>query len=333
MNAGEKAIAKEMKRKEKERQKCIEMANKMLIPVGKKTTLSLGIISLDPSGVIRMENDRWIKIYRLEGELWKIVDVLESLTGRVRITWHKESESGKVSCHVTLIENGEIYEKIRQRIAEDEAKIKEKVNICALTIDEAMSDIAYQFRKDIRFSYASYVRGKKDWKKEIYFDIKEHNTSFMADSLYGECFSVLNFPKQSADIIGQLETLLCEMYLCIDLNALTDEEHADYKRAMEKKYNRRLPINTEERFINLSLSILVFTDSDDARNIIEDTLRQLMYQNNILLTPCYHRQKDVVESILSFGITEEKIIRNVDKSIVKKLLGGGESDADAKIEV
>ncbi len=332
MNAGERAIAKEMKRQEKERQKRIELANKMLIPVGKKTNLSLGIISLDPSGVIRMENNRWIKIFRLEGNLWQLADVLENLTGRVRITWHRQSDGGRVSCHLTLIENGEIYEEIRQRMAEDEANIKKQVNICALTIDEAMSDIAYQFRKDIRFSYASYVRGNKDWKKEIYMDIKEQATSFSVDSLYGECFSILNFPKHSVDIFDQLESLLCEMYVCVDLNALTPEEHADYKRAMEKKYNRRLPICTDERFINLSISILVFTDSDDARKIIEETIRQLMYQNNVLLTPCYHRQKLVMESILSLGITEEKNIRNVDKSVVRKVLGG-ENDADAKVKV
>ncbi len=332
MNAGERAIAKEMKRQAKERQRRIELANKMLIPVGKKTNLSLGIISLDPSGVVRMENNRWLKIYRLEGNLWQLADVLENLTGRVRITWHKESESGRISCHMTLIENGEIYEEIRQSMAEDEAVIKEQVNICPLTIDEAMTDIANQFRKDVRFSYASYVRGNKDWKKEIYSEAKEETTSFSVGSLYGECFSILNFPKHCVDVISQLDALLCEMYVCVDLNALTEEEHADYKRAMEKKYNRRLPICTEERFINLSLSILIFTDSDDARKIIEETVRQLMYQNDILLTPCYHRQKAVMESILSLGITEEKNIRNVDKSVVKKVLGG-ETDADAKIEV
>ncbi len=155
MNAGERAIAKEQRRQEKERRKRIELANKMLIPVGKKTTESLGILSFDPSGVLRLLDNRWIKIYRLEGELFKLEDVLSSLNGRIRITWHKDGMGGKVSCHLSLIENGEIYEEIRQKMAEDESKIMESVRIRDLSIDEAMSDIALEFRKDLRFSYAS----------------------------------------------------------------------------------------------------------------------------------------------------------------------------------
>ena len=44
-NAGMKAIAKEEKRLEKERKRQVELANKMLIPVSKKTLETLGLIS------------------------------------------------------------------------------------------------------------------------------------------------------------------------------------------------------------------------------------------------------------------------------------------------
>lgn len=50
MNAGERAIVKEERRLEKERKRRIELANKMLIPVGGKTQESIGIIAIDPSG-------------------------------------------------------------------------------------------------------------------------------------------------------------------------------------------------------------------------------------------------------------------------------------------
>ena len=43
-NAGMRAIAKEEKRLEKERKRRIELANKMLIPVGKKTMETLGLM-------------------------------------------------------------------------------------------------------------------------------------------------------------------------------------------------------------------------------------------------------------------------------------------------
>ena len=44
-NAGMKAIAKEEKRLEKERKRQVELANKMLIPAGKKTLETIGLIS------------------------------------------------------------------------------------------------------------------------------------------------------------------------------------------------------------------------------------------------------------------------------------------------
>ena len=47
-NAGERAILREEKRLAKEKKRQIEQANKMLIPVSKKTNQSWGIISFDP---------------------------------------------------------------------------------------------------------------------------------------------------------------------------------------------------------------------------------------------------------------------------------------------
>ncbi|SHK77428.1 hypothetical protein SAMN02745136_03311 [Anaerocolumna jejuensis DSM 15929] len=65
MSAGEKVIAKEMRRQEKERRKRIEQANKMLIPVSKKTAMTLGMISFDPSQLSetndgKQMSDNWI---------------------------------------------------------------------------------------------------------------------------------------------------------------------------------------------------------------------------------------------------------------------------------
>jgi len=58
MSAGERAIAKEMRREEKERKKRIREANKMLIPVSKKTEESLNLVSFDPSGAFFFYDER-----------------------------------------------------------------------------------------------------------------------------------------------------------------------------------------------------------------------------------------------------------------------------------
>lgn len=333
MNAGEKAIAKEMRRQEQERRKQMQLANKMLIPVSKKTAMTLEMISFDPSGVFYLNENRWMKIFKMEGEIGKLVSILQNLTGRIRITLHMGEDGGRATCHLSLMESGELYEEVRQKMIEDVAVLEQVVHLHPLEIDSAMNQIAENFHKDIRFSYASYVRGNKDWKKEVFGEVKEESKSFTMEGFYGESFHVLAFPTKTVDgLIKRLEELMCPIYVSVDLNSLTEEEHTDFKRAIEKRYNKRLPVNTEESFINLSLSASIICDSDDARKILEETILSVFLGHGVIVTPSFHTQRQVAESMLSLGLLDYKIMRNVSTKVAEQMLGG-EEDADAKIKV
>lgn len=137
MNAGEKAIVKEMRRQEKERRKQLQLANKMLIPVSKKTAMTLEMISFDPSGVFYLNESRWLKIFTLEGNIEKLVAVLKDLSGRIRITLHMGENGGRATCHLSLMETGELYEDVRQKMIEDVVIIEKVVSIHPLDIDAA----------------------------------------------------------------------------------------------------------------------------------------------------------------------------------------------------
>lgn len=333
MSAGERAIAKEMKRQEQEKIRQVKLANKMLIPVSKKTALTLEMTSFDPNGVFYLSENRWMKIFKMEGEINKLVSAVQNLTGRVRITLHMDGDCGRETCHVSLMETGEMYEDVRQKMIEDEAVLSNVVILHPLDIDEGMNQIAVNFLKDIRFSYASYVRGNKDWKREVFQEVKEETKSFTMKDCYGESFHVLAFPTNKVEgLLNQLMELMCPMYLSIDLNSLTEEEHSDYKRAIEKRYNKRLPVNTEESFINLSISAVIICDSDDARKILEETILSVFSGHGMVITPSFHMQRKVAESVLSMGLLDYKIMRNVGLEIAEAMMGG-EEDADAKIEV
>ena len=333
MNAGEKAIAKEMRRQEQERRKQLQLANKMLIPVSKKTSMTLEMISFDPSGVFFLNENRWLKIFTLEGDIEKIVAVLKNLSGRIRITLRMGEDGGRATCHLSLMETGEMYDEVRQKMMKDVAVLEQVVNLHPLDIDSAMNQIALNFHKDIRFSYASYVRGNKDWKKEVFGEVKEVDKSFSMEGFYGESFHTLAFPTKTVNgLISQLEGLMCPMYLSVDLNSLTEEEHTDFKRAIEKRYNKRLPVNSEESFINLSLSAVIICDSNDARKILEETIQSVFLGHGIIITPSFHMQRAVAESMLSLGLLDQMIMRNVSTNVAELMLGG-EEDADAKIKV
>ena len=79
-SAGVKAIAKEEKRMEKERKRRIEIANKMLIPVSKKTMETLGLISFDPNGVFRLAENRWMNVFVVEGEPKALASIAAKLS-------------------------------------------------------------------------------------------------------------------------------------------------------------------------------------------------------------------------------------------------------------
>jgi hypothetical protein len=332
-SAGERAILKEEKREKREKKRRIEQANKMLIPVSKKTNLSLGIISFDPEGTFRLTDKRWMKVFEADGDVCNLMEIMRNLLGRIRMTMHLGADSGRDICHVSLMETGEIYEEVRQQMKRDEEILRKELSLRAMSVDEVMNQISSNSFKDIRFSYASYVRGNKDWKKECFVESTKKEDSFVMNRNYGECFVALSYPSIiQADLIGRLRESGCRMIVGLDLNALTSEEQKDFTRAIEKRYNVKIPENMEEDYINVSLALGIICDSDDARKIVEQTIVSLYANAGVMLAPAYHMQTKVLESMLSLGLLDAKTMRNIKLDVARGLLGG-ESDADAKIEI
>lgn len=328
-NAGMKAIAKEEKRMEKERKRQVELANKMLIPVGKKTLETMGLISFDPNGVFRMTENRWLKVFKISGDMSRLASKALTLSGRIRIVWLVGEDGGRETCHMSLMENGEIYEEVRQLMSKDEDIIREAVTITPLSVDEVMQSILEKFGQNTRFSYASYVRGNKDWKKECFLEITEEAAKFTVGRLYGEAFNALSYPSILKEgFLDALSGLGCRAYISLDMNSLSKEEQLDFNRAIEKRYNTRIIPIGEEGYLNVSLALVIMCDSDDAREIIEKTVIALANNYEIMLSTSFHEQKKVTESVLSFGLIDSKIMRNVRVEVVESLMGG-ESHADA----
>ena len=197
MTQGERAIRQEQRRMEKEKKRRIELANKMLIPVGEKTSQSLGLLSFDPSGVFRLGNNLWLKVFTIDEAKNIAEDVAQKILGTLRMTIYL-SESGKATCHLSLIEEGEIYEEVREKFAADEAWL---LNAKVMTVDDVMGSISANFYKDIRFSYASFVRGKKDWKKECFHEIEESQASFKMGRLFGESMMAISYADEILSLI------------------------------------------------------------------------------------------------------------------------------------
>jgi hypothetical protein len=329
MTQGERAIRQEQRRMEKEKKRRIELANKMLIPVGEKTSQSLGLLSFDPSGVFRLGNNLWLKVFTIDEAKNVAEDVAQKILGTLRMTIYL-SESGKATCHLSLIEEGEIYEEVREKFVADEAVL---LNAKVMTVDDVMGSISANFYKDIRFSYASFVRGKKDWKKECFHEIEESQASFKMGRLFGESMMAISYADEIAAIdISDLSALSCPMYISYQWKSLKDEAEIYFKRYLEKQYNRKLLDMGDDSLINQSLSISFFCDSLDAREIVESTLCSYFLNKGILLVPGFGNQRTIAESSLSYGLIGYDLYRNVDLEIAKNMIGGGNNES-SKVEV
>jgi len=324
---GERAIRHEEKRKEKERLKCIEQANKMLIPVPKATRENLKLISFDPSGTFRFEGNRWVRVYKVcenqkENKGFSISEIAGKLHTKMKITKVVAAgilASGKTGCFVTLTASGDTYDEVRSIYMEDEEALKGQISLISLDVDEVFNVITKQSGENI-FSYASMVRGKKDWMKE-FPEVAEESDYFLLDGAYGECCFSLQFPSELlANVSEKLTELGCPIVVSLELNPIGEEDNLDFNRSLEKRYNRRLTNGmTTTDYFNASYELLFICDSADAREIIEKTIFFMYSKEGFILSPSIGMQEKAVKGILSLGLMEHSNMRNVPAAVIDQI--------------
>ena len=329
---GERAIRRAEKHKDKEKIKRIEMANRMLIPVPKATRESLGLISFDPNGTLRFKGNRWVRVYEIceSNEVDKDVSLSQvagKLHSKMKIT--KKVVKGVLAPRetdgfVTLMVSGETYDEVRSIYADDEEALKGQISLKCLTVDEIFSIITKQSGEN-DFSYASMVRGKKDWMK-LFPKVAEEHNYFLLNGAYGECCFSLKFPEcLLADVTEKLKVLGCPIVVSLSLIPIDVEDNLDFTRSIEKRYNRRLTSGTTTtEYFNASLELLFICDSADAGKIIEQTIFSVFSKEGFILSPSIGMQKEAARGILSLGLVEHSNMRNVPAVVIDQmgLLGG-----------
>ena len=322
---GEKALKREEKRLLVERKRIIEEANKMLIPTPKQTADSLGIMSFDPSGAFRLNGNRWVRVYEIELTETKesdlFAEILRELRGRVRITAKLGGKQAS-KYYLTLMEEGEIYGDVIKEMEIDLKVLSKIFRLKPLTVDETMMEIMGDGRQP--FSYASMVRGKKDWKSECLPEIKAEANRFMMNESYGESLFVMQYPSNlSINPFGSFEDIGCLMYVSLDIRGVSLKQSVT--QALEQRFNRRISAGKSDNYTNASLSICFSCDSDDARAIIEKTIITMFSNMGFALAPSFGVQEKAAESVISMGLVDYSVMRNVDMDVVGKLLmyGGG----------
>jgi len=248
-------------------------------------------------------------------------EMIRELKGRVRITARIGSKS-QDKTFLTVMEEGEIYGDVRKDIEKDQEALSKVFLLKPLTVDETMMEVMGDGRKP--FSYASMVRGKKNWKSECFPVFKPEAGSVKVNDSYGESMIIMQYPSNlSINPFRSLCDIGCLMYVSLDLRGISLKQ--SFTQALEQRYNRRISAGKSDEFANASVSIFFSCDSDDARAIIEKTLITMFSNCGFALAPTFGAQEKAAESVIGLGITDYSVMRNVDMDVVSDLAmyGGG----------
>lgn len=305
------------KQAEKERKRQIKEANRMLISTPKKTVASMGFLSFDPAGAFCFEGSRWIKIYRVTGSIAESVKVVLEIKSRLRITERivpTNGGSAEENYYISLIAQGDIYEEIRKQFESDERILREMIGVQPLSVDEAVTAILMQFQGENRtFSYASFVRSKRDLSKELFTVMEEGRDCFQIEGSFGMSLFLMEYPESvMGETLSLLKELGCLVFVTFDLVAIGELDKEDYVRTLEKKYARPLNRDAISEFMNVSGQISFLCDSTDAMEIIKKTISKIFAKSGFLAAPAYGAQRDCFLSQISLGLIDYRNLRNVD---------------------
>lgn len=319
MAKGKKTLRRQEKQAVKEAQKAIREANKMLIPVPKATRKSSGFISFDPAGTFRFERNRWIRIYRVNNEdgiQERIMEQMDKLQVGVRMS--KELQTPDAAFFLTLCAEGESYDQVSELFEESERLIFSSGDYKLLSVDEVMRKV----RQEPDFSYASVIRGKKEWFDNLLSEnFMEASDHFQTEQKYGMVCMCMEYPHEiRQNPFAFLHAIGCPVSVSMEVQPISLEDEMDLKRTMEQRYSRRLADSSGDvRYVNVSLSIAFTCDSEDARAIIEKTIMTVLSRQGYLIMPVLGRQKKFYRSIRSLGLYEGAVMRNLSLELMKQM--------------
>lgn len=326
MNKEERQAMKEQKKKNKE-------ANKMLIPAPKRTVKSLNLLNFDPAGTFHFSDNRWLRVYEVYGKMDLCLIKLKRLQSEIVFSGRILPGQKDIEWYVSLVCYGEIYEDVRKQFAEDEAVLQKLVGTRPLNVDETVMLVQQRLQGESRqFSYASFVRSRKDLFVETFPKIEDSYEGFQIEGSYGSSLFIMNFPQAVKwNTFTELCNLQCPVFLTFQLANMTEIDRDNYLRMLEKRYCRNLSGKENSSYFSLSCQLSYICDSADARDIVKNTIISLFSKAGYVIAPMYGKQKEGILSDLSLGIIESRQFRNVDMRAMEGIFEEEKADDNNKV--
>lgn len=330
----EKEEKRAQKRAEKEHKKEIERLNRMLIPVSKKTYESLGIISFDSKvATLRQADNKWLKTYKIEGldDLNRdefIDELVRLLPLRTRITSNfSEATDGHLirTNYITFFTVGEIYESVKLELDDLVDRINQifpEINLVEISSNCLMNQIRRNFlNSGAELDFDTLRKRKNNWKDIAFKEIALTDDYFEIDDKTGVCMQVIQFPG-SIDtnfLSVLLEWRSLPMMFITDIQPLDEASNDDFRRVLEKRFNRKVE-EPNEVYANIGFTLVLLTDDKEKKEELIADIEDLFSQHSMIIAPVYGNTADVLESSFSYGIKDYHSMRNLEVDQVKRLI-------------
>lgn len=302
-----------MRRKQAERERYYRnrQANMDLKVAPRKNQRSLGIIHMDPKGVLHFADGRWMKAYLVEDGIACLPQLMEKMHGSVTLTIKLGECTEKML--LSVFEESSHYEMAREAFSEDEAVLMEKIKIKQLSIEEMANEIRSLTDEEHEpFCFDDFMHKRKDFLSEIIPQSKPHPLGFYMLGALGSCHDVLDYWAENPQpIIGKCRGGQATLVLSVSLRNVNDEERKEYLKYLGERYQIAYEQEEIPRFLNSMASFMTFKWNDEANPGDLDILRKIHDAGYVVGLPCAEKQENYRRSILSCGIDKYGKFTNV----------------------
>ena len=325
-----------MGNKSKEEQLREKAINRSLTTLS-KSTQEIGVISIQKNdNVFFLGEKKYIKIYSMKSVLnsrdmkQSFLNVIENTTSnRMRISvFCKNTElKSNIYMFITVYFEAEDYVGALKEIRKFEnGFIEQAINQLGLNITECklhdVFSIIYMNSsgKVKRFQDADVFSAKANWNELLLGELKSiHYGNFECNEQHGKCYIAKEFPNKELNINTAYTESKGNVYCCIDIQTMTEEERQILEYEIKNKYNSRTDA-TNQKVVNVSYLVAVSAVSEDVLTEMSDTIEAVFESNDMLLLPCSGREEIVFKSICSLGLCDFHSMQNVSPAVVSGLL-------------
>ena len=311
--------------------------NRSLVALSKETQRDMGIFAIQKvDNVFFLGNKKYAKIYSLKSALnnpdrkkafLKAMEKTTSNRFRISVFCKNTDIKSNFYMFITVYFEADDYVRAVMEIEKFESVFTENVvkglslNISECKISEILTVVYMNCCGKIKkFDDFESALLKMNWKELLLGDLKNiHYGNFQGNGNYGTCYIAKEFPGNAVELNDVYVKCKGNVFYCIDVQMLTEDEKQILECEIKNKYNSRIDV-LSQNVMNLTYLLSVSAPTEDMLHEMNIQLRKEFEKNEVLLLLCSGREERCFDSICSLGLCDFHSMQNVGLEVVSSLL-------------